>query len=160
MPYSANAIAYAFVQKGIQEGKFVTQMKLQKMVYFAHGYHLAKYGEPLIREEFEAWKFGPVIPDIYQSYKLYGSDPIFDTDLISRSTTDVGKPAELSESAKDALEYTWRFTKRLSATQLSHWTHLAGSPWALVYNPNEWSIPIKNESIKEYFKELLTARED
>jgi len=158
MPYSANTIAYAFVQKGISEGKYMTQMKLQKMVYFAHGYHLAKYGEALVKEVFQAWKYGPVIPSIYQSYKLYGSDPIFNTELIAKSVNDFLNPTELSESAKDAIDYTWQLTRKLSANQLSNWTHIDGSPWAKVYNPIEWSIPIDNNSIKEYFKGLLTPK--
>ena len=104
MPYSASVIAYAFVQKGIEEGKFVTQMKLQKMVYFAHGYHLARYNEPLIREEFEAWKFGPVVPSIYQSYKLYGSDMIIDTGLIAKPVNDGNKPTEFPPSVLEAID--------------------------------------------------------
>lgn len=54
MAYAAALISFAFVKRGIMEGKPVTQMKVQKMVYFAHGYHLAKYGTPLITEGFEA----------------------------------------------------------------------------------------------------------
>ncbi len=48
-------------------------MKLQKMVFFAHGYHLAKYGEPLIKDEFLAWKFGPVVLTIYDQYITFGN---------------------------------------------------------------------------------------
>ena len=51
MAYSASLIADALVKRGIKEGRPVTQMKLQKMVYFAHGYHLAKYGDAQIQEE-------------------------------------------------------------------------------------------------------------
>lgn len=65
--YSAKDIAMAFVKKAIESGKPVTQMQLQKMVYFAHGLHLANTkGEPLVKEEFQAWRYGPVI----FSYKL------------------------------------------------------------------------------------------
>ena len=151
MPYSASAIAYAFVIKGIEEGRFVTQMKLQKMVYFAHGYHLAKFGTPLINEEFEAWKFGPVVPDIYQSYKLYGSDMIIDPGLV-RNTA---KPLTFSASAQEAIDYTWAVTKNLSAFQLSHWSHLEDSPWAAVYNSTNGLQAINNEAIKSYFQRLL-----
>ncbi|HVG17233.1 MAG TPA: type II toxin-antitoxin system antitoxin SocA domain-containing protein [Chitinophagaceae bacterium] len=151
MSYAASAIAYAFTIKGIEEGKFVTQMKLQKMVFFAHGYHLAKYGSPLINETFEAWRFGPVVPDIYQSYKLYGSDMIIDPGLVRNSA----KPLTFSEPALDAIEYTWKVTKNFSASQLSSWSHLSDSPWAAVYDPANDSSIIQNESIKEYFQKLL-----
>jgi uncharacterized phage-associated protein len=156
MPYSASVIAFSFVQKGIIEGKPVTQMKLQKMVFFAHGYHLAKYGTPLINEEFEAWKYGPVVQSIYRSYKLYGSDEIKTTDLITDFAPDF-ETIELAPSAIDAINYTWKVTKNLSASQLSTWSHKDGSPWSRVYNPDEWSIQIGNNIIEDYFKGLIAA---
>lgn len=157
MAYPASVIAYAFVEKGIEEGRFVTQMKLQKMVYFAHGYHLAKYGEALVNEKFEAWKFGPVVQDIYQTYKLYGSDPIMDTFFLPKPPRNYRyKP--LTDSAADAIEYTWKVTKDLSANQLSHWSHLDGSPWATVYDSAKSSNTISDESIREYFQKLLAEQ--
>jgi uncharacterized phage-associated protein len=156
MPYSASAIAYAFVKKGIEEESYVTQMKLQKMVYFAHGYHLAKYNEPLIKEEFEAWKFGPVVQSIYHDYKLYGSDAIIDTGLIAEDG-DKLEAEDLNSAAVDAIEYTWQVTKHLTASQLSRWSHLDGSPWAQVYSERQYSIPIKNTAIKEYFEKVLLS---
>ena len=154
MAYPASVIAYAFVEKGIDEGQFVTQMKLQKMVYFAHGYHLAKYGEPLIDEKFEAWKFGPVVEEIYQTYKLYGSDPIMDTFFLPKPPR-VFRYKPLTDSATDAVDYTWKVTKHLSATQLSQWSHLDGSPWANVYDPTQSSNVIPDDEIKAYFEKLL-----
>lgn len=129
----------------------MTQMKLQKMVYFAHGYHLAKYGQPLVKEDFEAWQFGPVVPEIYQSYKLYGSDMIIDPGLV-RNTA---KPLVFSESAQEAMNYTWTVTKDLSASSLMRWSHNEGSPWDAVYNPVHESVVIPNDSIRNYFQRLL-----
>jgi uncharacterized phage-associated protein len=131
-------------------------MKLQKMVYLAHGYHLAKYNEPLIKEEFEAWKFGPVVQCIYQDYKLYGSDKIIDTELIAEDQNNL-EAIEFNDAAIDAIEYTWQVTKHLNASQLSRWSHLDGSPWAQVYSERQFSIPIKNTSIKDYFKKALLS---
>ncbi len=151
MPYPASAIAYAFVKKGIEEGKFVTQMKVQKLLFFAQGYHLAKYGEPLIIEEFEAWQYGPVVPNIYEDYKLYGSKLIIDTDFAPRFRT-----LYLDDKAKDAIDYTWDLLKDISAMALSNWTHQPESPWSRVYAGNSNSTPIDNSSIKKYFEDLLT----
>ena len=64
----------------------------------------------------------------------------------------------LSDSAADAIEYTWKVTKHLSGVQLSQWSHLDGAPWAKVYNPSDPSATITDESIKEYFQNLLAEQ--
>lgn len=156
MPYPASVIAYAFVKKGIGEGNFVTQMKLQKMVFFAHGYHLARYGERLIEEKFEAWKFGPVVPTIYHAFKSFGSRPITDKEYKYHEPV-IFPLFKLDDKANDAIEYTWKVTKDLSALSLSNWTHKTGSPWRKVYNPSDWDIEIDNDLIKSYFTKLLSS---
>ncbi|HEY4875924.1 MAG TPA: type II toxin-antitoxin system antitoxin SocA domain-containing protein [Puia sp.] len=159
MPYSASLIAAIFVKRGIEQRKYVTQMKLQKMVYFAHGYYLAKYGEPLIIEGFEAWKFGPVIPQIYQDYKFYGSDYITNIEYASLLGMELEDADinQLSENARDAVNFTWETLKNISAGKLSSWTHLEGSPWQQVYNENDREIKIDNNVIKDYFASFLAA---
>jgi uncharacterized phage-associated protein len=154
MAYPASLIAYAFVKKGIDEGKFVTQMKLQKLVYFAQGYHLAKYNEPLIKENFQAWKYGPVVPEIYEDFKLYGSKLITDTASFLPAGTDQ-KRYLLDTTAIDSIQYTWNVLKDYSAMALSNWTHQPRTPWSNVYNPAEKSTPINNNDIQKYFEGLL-----
>lgn len=154
MAYPASLIAYAFVKKGIDDGNFVTQMKLQKLVYFAQGYHLARYGTPLLKENFEAWTYGPVIPEIYQDFKLYGSQLIVDTNEFMPSSNDI-ITTRLDEKATEAINYTWEVLKEYSAMSLSYWTHQLGSPWSKAFVPGQKSTPIPNEEIKKYFTTLL-----
>jgi uncharacterized phage-associated protein len=54
----------------------ITPIKLQKLLYFAHGFHLAVFGAPLIGENFEAWKHGPVVKDIYETFSTFGKKHI------------------------------------------------------------------------------------
>jgi uncharacterized phage-associated protein len=154
MAYPASLIAFAFVKKGIDEGLFVTQMKLQKLVYFAQGAHLAKYHQPLINETFQAWMYGPVIPEIYQDFKLYGSRPIIDTAEFTPSLS-YKPPFRLDAEAMDTINYTWGVLKDFSAMSLSKWTHRADGPWSKVYDPQVKSTPIPNDDIKQYFSKLL-----
>jgi len=63
-----------------ETGEPITNLKLQKLVYYAQAWHLANYSKPLFKKDFEAWVHGPVIPELYQSYKEKGSSPI-ETDL-------------------------------------------------------------------------------
>jgi uncharacterized phage-associated protein len=154
MTYPASLIAYAFVKKGIDEGKFVTQMKLQKLVYFAQGVHLAKYHKPLLNETFQAWMYGPVIPEIYKDFKLYGSRPITDTAEFTPSST-YKPPFRLDAEAMDTINYSWGVLKDFSAMSLSNWTHQPDGPWSKVYDPDSKSTPIGNDDIKQYFEKLL-----
>ncbi|SDR86601.1 Uncharacterized phage-associated protein [Mucilaginibacter mallensis] len=154
--YSASLIAAAIVQKAIDEGDPVTQMKLQKMVYFANGYNLAKRDQKLIEEDFQAWKFGPVVPTIYNDYQLYGNMAISNFDKSRSIYGSLGfDESSLGEDAKDAINYTWKATAHLSAADLSKWTHKEDGPWAKVYNQLEPSIKIDDNDIKAYFKNFL-----
>lgn len=159
MPYPASVIAYAFVKKGIEESNFLTQMKLQKVVYFAHGYHLAKFGTPLIKEQFQAWQYGPVAPTIYQKYKLYGSDFIKSVDLLNRVSDFQKYYLQLDANAIEAIDYTWETTKDLSASDLSNWTHLPDSPWDQAYIEGVNGILIDNKAIEDYFSTVLAVQE-
>lgn len=155
--YPAVLIAYAFVKKGIEDGNPVTQMKLQKLVYFAHGLHLAQGFGPLIEEKFQAWKFGPVVPRLYQVYKFYGSDFIDDTTRLFWTINNNKESLEfsvsqLNERAKKTIDITWDLLRDVDAIRLSAWTHEQGSPWEKHFESNTYEVNIPNKDIEEYFK--------
>ena len=64
MRYKALAIANYYIDKANVEDTPLDHLRLQKLVYLAHGWHLAIHGRPLIEESVEAWKYGPVIADL------------------------------------------------------------------------------------------------
>ena len=80
MGYSAFAVANYFLRLGRDSGEEITPLKIQKLVYIAHGYHLAftasdnsPNGLPLVDDEFaEAWQYGPVFPSLYHHFKRFG----------------------------------------------------------------------------------------
>jgi uncharacterized phage-associated protein len=80
MAYDARTVANEFLRLARDRGHELTNMQLQKLVYIAHGYTLAILHEPLVRQDIEAWRYGPVIKDLYQVLRQYGSG--FVTDLI------------------------------------------------------------------------------
>jgi uncharacterized phage-associated protein len=77
-PYSPIAVANRFLQLSFAEKRPIDHMKLQKLVFFAHGYYLAasklEAGDPvpLVDEYFEAWPYGPVSPRLYEEFKEFG----------------------------------------------------------------------------------------
>lgn len=58
------------------EGDFLTNLKLQKLLYYAQGFSMALLGSPLFSEKIEAWTYGPAVPDVYNAYKKYGNGPL------------------------------------------------------------------------------------
>ena len=75
MAHFAARIANEFVLRGLNDSVTVDPLKVQKLVYFAHGWHLAFLSQPFILEDVEAWKYGPVVPELYRDFKKFGSVP-------------------------------------------------------------------------------------
>src|SRR5258708_4237314 len=91
-PWKTLAAANFFLAKGLEDGVSIDPLKLQKLVYFAHGWHLAVTGKPLIDEYVEAWPYGPVIPSLYHRFKSYGADPITDLVYVRGPTGELYPP--------------------------------------------------------------------
>ena len=114
MAHVQDAAAYILGQRGQ-----MTVMKLQKLCYFAYGYHLAWEGRPLFREPFEAWANGPVCPELYRLHRGQfevgpGSIP--------------GDPSQLDSGEKESIDLVLEGLGNLTAHQLSDMTHRDG-PW-------------------------------
>lgn len=73
---SYNDVANFFLSLGNETGEVITNLKLQKLVYYAQAWFLANFKKPLFQDDFEAWVHGPVLPALYHSYKKFGYSPI------------------------------------------------------------------------------------
>ncbi|MBN8626289.1 MAG: SocA family protein [Planctomycetes bacterium] len=147
MSYPARTIANWFLSRAARDGDALTQMKLQKLVYIAHGWHLGLYGEPLIMEDVEAWRWGPVIKALYRDFADFGSSPIT---AISPTLVQVDNPTNLF------LERVWSQYGKFSAVQLSAMTHAPNTPWSLNYGGESQTIrTIPSSTIEQHYKEKL-----
>ena len=137
-------------------------MKLNKIIYIAHGTNLAANDFPLIDELVQAWKFGPVVSSIYHKLKYFGMFKITD-EIPEIDLDDHGRIVENNykidnKNILHLLTKTWDNYKKYSGFQLSNWTHLPESPWYKIWfedggkNQREKLIP--NELIKSYFLTL------
>lgn len=59
-----------------ESGNATTHLKVQKLLYYAQGWSLAKFGKPLFDEDLQAWAHGPVCRSVYDYYKNCGFDPL------------------------------------------------------------------------------------
>jgi uncharacterized phage-associated protein len=81
-------IASYFIDLANRTGNTVSNLKLQKLVYYSQAWHLAIYGVPLFEEDFQAWVHGPVVPELYQKYEVFGWQPIQE-DISPKLPTEV-----------------------------------------------------------------------
>jgi uncharacterized phage-associated protein len=155
--YNPITIANFFIYKSIDEGMPITPMKVLKLVYIAHGWHLGLRKEPLLTEQTEAWKYGPVVESIYRAFKDFGKEDIDKVRFFTRG--DKKELEELMSSNEDVqfLEKIWSTYKLYSGVQLSSLTHLPNTPWDITWNKNGGSLMngaiIPNSLIKEHYIE-------
>ncbi len=149
--FSAKTIANYFLELGRRDGVPIDPLKLQKLVYVAHGWSLVLLKRPLIREAIEAWRYGPVIPVLYQEFRRFGASPI--TDFARGEPLE--SPYGLDEQIKSLLDAVWERYKALTATQLSMLTHEPGYAWDLVQRQSDFfpwgGRKIPNEFIADEF---------
>jgi uncharacterized phage-associated protein len=155
--YEALAVANSFLDIASGHGKTLGPMKIQKLVYYAHGWNLAINDAPLINEYVEAWEYGPVIPSVYHAFKKYGSGAITEKGskvaLVDHNTIQFITPTVSDAETLDLLNVVWDGYGDLSAIQLSNLTHEPGSPWSQTHakSPGRKGVDIPDELIKEYF---------
>ena len=139
----------------------IDQMKIQKLVYYAHAWWLAYKGEPLFDDDIQAWPWGPVVRDVYAEFRNCGRAPITTermTELVRIPDTGkfrVEEPQRPSQEVREFLASVWKSHKALSGIQLSNATHAPGEPWTIVkeqYGSLEEKPRIPNELIREVFK--------
>ena len=158
--HSARAIANRFLEIAQEEGKQLTNMQLQKLVYFAHGWHLALTGEPLLTDAVKAWNFGPVIPPLYNSLKVYGTGLV--TEQIKRKNQVEGEPPvvvkePLSDYEERLLRRVWQVYGHMTGSEMSYLTHQPGTPWEASWNKEKFSV-IPESLIKEHFLSLKAKK--
>ncbi len=157
-PYDSRKVANQFIRFAKNRGKPMTILRVLKLAYMAHGWHLALTNEPLVNEPVQAWRHGPVIPSIYYAFRPQG---------IIIGLFPFVKEDELDQDTKGFLSHIDEMYQGLSANRLSALTHIKGGPWDMTYRAGELGTVIPNNLIKEHFiskleraKEAKEAKEE
>lgn len=124
-----------------EEEGAITNLKLNKLMYYAQGCFLARTGRRLFDEDIVAWQYGPAIPVVYRKYHVCGRNPIqvADEDYDASVFSD-----EEMEAMLDVLRERGIYT----AAALVERTHRVGTPW----QKTEQRHTISDELIKDYFQ--------
>jgi uncharacterized phage-associated protein len=80
-----------------ERGDVLTNLKLQKLLYYAQAWYLALRDKPLFAEEFQAWVHGPALPSQYQRFKKFEWRPIVEEGISKPKLKDEGSLAHLIE---------------------------------------------------------------
>ncbi len=142
MSYKVLDIANKLLSVSESRGDFMTNMKLQKMLYYQQGYHLALFDTPLFDDEIEAWMYGPVVPCVYEEYKVNGNNIIYPD----------REPIQLGNKEEALFEEVFRIYDIYSATGLMNLTH-SEAPWKKT--PTGVGNIISKNIMKEFFKKKL-----
>ena len=147
MAYPVIQIANQLLLYSADAGReLMTNMKLQKMLYYQQGFHLAYFGTPLFEEDIEAWMYGPVVPAVYEAYKAFGHqgiEPNRDQAFSFDNKTEATLFGEVC-----------RVYGAYSAVGLMNMTH-EESPWKTT-TIGEGSV-ISKGKMRSYFKKRLKA---
>jgi len=156
--HDARAVSNFFYDRAGATGVPLTIMTLLKVLYFAHAWYLAKTGEPLIAQPFEAWKHGPVNRVVYDQFKSYGKKPLdrkavsLDPDTMTLRPTSYSFDSETTQ----LLENTFDYYSQFHAFALSDLTHEKDGPWDTIWTrAQNRAVPgmvIPNELILDWFR--------
>ena len=102
-------------------GDTISNLKLQKLLYYMQGYHLAFFDKPLFSDDIVAWCYGPVVPIVYSEYKKYENGAI-DIPINCDKITSLPKEQEI------LFCNVYREYNQFSAVALMEMTHNE-APW-------------------------------
>lgn len=162
----ARAVANLMLDRADIHGLRLSNLRLQKLLYFAHGRHLVVRRRPLVSGHFEAWKFGPVHPIVYAAFKACGDAVITGRALRRHPLTGVEVPLlpVADDSAVEQIDAVLVSLGRLSAGRLVELSHAPQGPWAYVVNKASTSaalgMRISDTIIRERFVQMIPVRID
>ncbi len=150
-------LANYFVSLSNETGNLISNLKLQKLLYYSQAWHLAYFGERLIEGDFQAWVHGPVLPEAYRKFRSFSWKPIIDEsqnqDYIDHFCSQVVEKTQC-ELLNDVVEEYFGLT----AYELEKLTH-SEDPWIKARGDLSADVPSENiicdSSMIEYYQQFV-----
>lgn len=163
-PYLPTSLANSFLELGFDADVPVDPMKIQKLLFFSHGYYLSLTGSPLTKEPFQAWRLGPVIPSLYHRLKQFGGSPITEyAQIYDAERADFRRvPVPRKDKGYDFVrDFVWESYGKDDSLDLSRLTHRKGWAWkrTIDANPEILGPQIPDKEILKDFKDLISDEE-
>jgi uncharacterized phage-associated protein len=162
MNTNALSVANYFIELAQKEGRPIHLLGLVKRVYIAHGFALALLEHGLLDPRFdkvEAWKYGPVIPSVYHSFKQYRVKSINEQTVVmvwdEKNMRPVFNTPNLTDKdEKRVVEMVWKRYKEYSDNELVTLTHMKGTPWDMCFIKDE-NVAIPDILTENYYRKLI-----
>lgn len=158
---TASEVANYFIGKAHEEGKPLTHLKLQKLLYVAYGWYYVQFGERLFNEVLQAWQYGPVVASVYEALKHNG-DLSIHCEIEEEREDQAGfyhTPMLHRKHDADVIKFLddiWSTYSKYSAIELTNYSHVPGSPWHNLVQQYGGNVPrgkdLDDLSIISYFK--------
>jgi len=158
MNYDVRAVANFVLDLAELEGQKISNLRINKVIYFLHVGFLREFGRPLVSAKIEAWDHGPVFREIYHQFKRFERSQILDRARKVNVETGAYEAAsvELPDDERSFLEVRCRQLLKMPAGLLVEKSHVEGGPWHIArfgmgrVNPG---VEITNSSIVKHFSE-------
>lgn len=122
--YSASDVALYLIQKCVEDGKPISNLQLQKILYYIQKYFLQEKKYALFSDDMEAWQFGPVVSEIYWRYCGFGSSEIFEVN---------DSKVTFENDEKKSIDSILEEKRAMKPWDLVGDTHKEGKPWSIIY---------------------------
>lgn len=129
--YDPRAVANLMLDEAERLGIKLTNLSLQKLLYFAHGIYLMQTKEPLVSGYFEAWQYGPVHPSAYRAFRDAGSAAISFRATGQDPLTGQPRPLQTPDEPRliGLLQQVLNSYGRMPSGRLVDLSHAKDSPW-------------------------------
>lgn len=136
MAHDARGIANLILDFADEEQVKLSNLQLQKVLYFCHAHFLIANGTQLVHGKFQAWEHGPVMRYVYDEFKAHGRNKI--TNRATKLNHAAGRreivTVDIRDDYLELLRLVSNFYSRFSASKLRAMSHASGGPWDVVWN--------------------------
>lgn len=152
-----SAVANYFIERSKKDKIILTNLSMQKLVYFAYGWIRVYPGKKLFYDRIEAWQYGPVIPSLYHQLKRYGSKQITQKLVEYDYEKNEFFSWNLTEGTaiREMMGRIWDRYKSLPPNAMVALTHKRGTPWFETIKKHGYKAEIDDELIFNHFQELV-----
>ena len=148
---TAMEVARYIINRYSEKGKPVSNMKLQKLLYLAQIYFLERTGKKLFEDDIKAWKFGPIVIDVYQGYCMFGANSIYRTYDGAKEIVE----NELGKYKEHKLNEVLDENCKLESWELVRKVQEPGKAWDLTYRQGKGAyFTISEDNMKEFGSDL------